>query len=71
MFLFKVVIKPRFDDSNGSSDMPIGYDIHIETVGSIAGRQRLSSTGMYSDLATEISEYEIDIDPKWEIDRNR
>lgn len=67
----KVVIKPRFDDSDGWSDVPTGYDIHIETVGAIPGRPRLSSAGIDSDLTTGLSEYEIDIDPKWEIDRNR
>lgn len=65
----KVVVthKPYPDDKEGCSDLPSTYQIQIvEQAPSTKGRR----TRLSSDL-TLLSEYEIDPDPLWEIDRSR
>lgn len=62
--IFQVIIEPRNNnDSDGWSDMPSIYIEQVSRFGAV--RSRLSS-----DLAT-LSEYEIEADPAWEIDRNK
>ncbi|KJH42257.1 immunoglobulin domain protein [Dictyocaulus viviparus] len=68
-FELKVIVthKPCPDDKEGCSDLPSTYQVQIvEQAPSSKGRRpRLSS-----DL-TLLSDYEIDPDPEWEIDRSR
>uniref|UniRef100_A0A0M3JTR1 Myoblast growth factor receptor egl-15 (inferred by orthology to a C. elegans protein) n=1 Tax=Anisakis simplex TaxID=6269 RepID=A0A0M3JTR1_ANISI len=62
-----VITKPAIDPSeaDGWSDMPSTYQIHIEPITSSHRRPRLPS-----DL-TLLSDYEIQSDPAWEVDRSR